>query len=99
MVSFKIHLSAIKNTFLYFKIYYNTFKYIAIPSLHTFGVHTNTINILEYASIYVETILKPLYFALLYKKKTLFKLAMFNGNFNTSKHNFTYIHFNIGPSP
>jgi hypothetical protein len=37
-------------------------KYIAIPSLHTFGKHYNTIDILQYAFMYVETVLKPLYF-------------------------------------
>jgi hypothetical protein len=45
---------------IYIKI---PFKYIAIPSLHTCGVCQNTINILYYASIYVEIVLKPLYFA------------------------------------
>jgi hypothetical protein len=65
LVSFKIRLSTIQihsNILTYIKI---PSKYIAIPSLNTSGICYNTINILQYASIYFEIIMQPLYFALL----------------------------------
>jgi hypothetical protein len=74
----KVHLFTIKNTFLCFnihtytfQIHYNTFQkpyilltYITIRLLYS--------NILPYTSIYVETVLKPLYSALLCLVTTLF---------------------------
>jgi hypothetical protein len=83
LVSFKIHLSTIKNTFLCFnilmytfQIHYSTFQksyilltYIAIPLLYS--------NILPYTSIFVETIMRPLYSAPLSLVTTLlFKVVM-----------------------
>jgi hypothetical protein len=80
LVSLKIHLSTIKNTFLCFnihkytfQIHYNTFQkpyilltYITIPLLYS--------NILLYTSIYIETIMKPLYYApLCLVTKTIFQ--------------------------
>jgi hypothetical protein len=69
LVTFKIHLFIIKNTLLCFNIHTYTFQihnstfqklymlltYITIPLLYT--------NILPYTSIYVETVMRPLYSA------------------------------------
>jgi hypothetical protein len=69
LVSFKIHLSTIKNTFLCFNIHMYTFQiccdifqkpYILLTYITILLLYCN---VLPYASIYVGTVLKPLYSA------------------------------------
>jgi hypothetical protein len=89
LVSFKIHLFTIKNTFLCsnihmytFQIHYNTFQkpyilltYITIPLLYS--------NILPYTSTYVEIDLKPLYFTPLWLVTTLFFKTILAPHYST----------------
>jgi hypothetical protein len=73
LVSFKIHLSIIKNTLSSVLIYIHIpFKYITIPSKnltyfwYILQYHYYTpisFHILPYTSIYIESVMKPLYSA------------------------------------
>jgi hypothetical protein len=72
LVLLKIYLSTIK-IHSYILIYIKMpSKYIAIPSLHAFGICYNTINVLLSASIYFEIVMQPLYSILLYLVIVLF---------------------------
>jgi hypothetical protein len=54
-------------------------KYITLPfkTIHTFDIYYNTITTLQYPSIYVETVMRPLYFAPLCRvTNTIFKTVL-----------------------
>ena len=78
LVSFKIHLSTIKNSFLCFNIHTYTFQihystyqkpYILMTNITISLLYSD---ILPYTSIYIEIVMKPLYSAPLYLVTTLF---------------------------
>ena len=66
-----------------------------IPSLHTFGVHYNTINILWYASVYIEIVLKTLYYAPLCFVTTLFFKTILAPHYSTNMCHDMFIKIQI----